>query len=148
MSLSINAGDDLKPCYQQFCVDGKCIGCGECCSDFLPVSEKEIKRLKQYVRKHNLTEHRHNFLLGTNDCTCPFRNEASRKCDVYEVRPLICRSFICSKTIEKAGRDRNQISLGREERSMRFEIFGNDENLSLLSMCKALLLTQTDSHYQ
>ena len=130
--------DTFEPRIQCYCVDGKCVGCGECCSDFLPVTEKEVKRLQQYARKHHLTEHRHNFLLVAHDCTCPFRNDKTQKCDVYEVRPLICRSFICTKSLKKALEDRNQISKGREERSMRFEIFRNDENLDLLAMGKMM----------
>ena len=131
--------DTFEPRIQCHCVDGRCVGCGECCSDFLPVTEKEVKRLKQYARKHHLTEHRHNFLFASQDCTCPFRNGQTQKCDVYEVRPLICRSFSCTKSLDNARRDRDRISIGREERSMRFEIFGNDENLDLLAMGKMML---------
>ncbi len=34
---------------------------------------------------------------ATMDWTCPFRNEAERKCDIYPVLPAICRDFKCDK---------------------------------------------------
>ena len=29
--------------------DGSCSGCGECCSDFLPLSDDEVKRIRAYA---------------------------------------------------------------------------------------------------
>lgn len=34
------------------CIDGHCSGCGECCADLLPLTKGEIKRLRDYARKH------------------------------------------------------------------------------------------------
>lgn len=36
------------------CIDGHCSGCGECCADLLPLTKGEIKRLRDYARKHHL----------------------------------------------------------------------------------------------
>ena len=139
IGLDSNSAADVRSMYHCNCVDGKCIGCGECCSDILPVTSREIKRLKQYVKKHHLKEHRHNFLIDVKDCTCPFRNELTKKCDVYEVRPEICRSFFCTKSLPDAERDRDLLSQRRDPRSMRYEIFGNDENMQLLIEAKMML---------
>ena len=57
IGLDSNSAADVRSMYHCNCVDGKCIGCGECCSDILPVTSREIKRLKQYVKKHHLKEH-------------------------------------------------------------------------------------------
>ena len=134
--------------YKCNCVNGKCVGCGECCSDFLPVTDQEVKRMKQYARKHNLKEHRHNYPFAVKDLTCPFRNEETKKCDVYEVRPLICRSFICSKMLKQAEVDRDLIAQKRDTKSIRYEIFGSDDNLDLLfeaKMALAMLMTERRS---
>lgn len=81
-------------------VDGKCIGCGTCCSDFLPISKEEIRKIRKYVRKNNIKEQKHLFHMGY-DLTCPFRDEANRRCVIYQIRPQICREFKCDYDPEK-----------------------------------------------
>ena len=44
------------------CIDGHCSGCGECCADLLPLTKGEIKRLRDYARKHHLQENKRSFL--------------------------------------------------------------------------------------
>lgn len=43
------------------CIDGHCSGCGECCADLLPLTKGEIKRLRDYARKHHLQENKRSF---------------------------------------------------------------------------------------
>ena len=84
-----------------FTINGKCSNCGECCGSILPVTKKEIKRIKAYVRKHNIKPHKNDVAPAVEmviDLTCPFRNEKEHKCDIYNVRPLICKCFICNYT--------------------------------------------------
>lgn len=90
---------DMKSGVFDFTDNGKCTGCGQCCSNILPVSEKEVKRIQRYIKKHGIKEHKHYYPTPTPipDMTCPFRNDAERKCDIYEVRPEICRDFKCDK---------------------------------------------------
>lgn len=85
------------------CIDGHCSGCGECCADLLPLTKGEIKRLRDYARKHHLQENKRSFLetKGGPDLSCPFRNEHTKQCDVYSVRPLICKEYICSRLLQK-----------------------------------------------
>lgn len=82
-----------------FTVDGKCSNCGGCCSNVLPISAKEIKTIKRYIKKHGITEQRHRYPTArpVPDMTCPFRSETERKCLIYKVRPLICQDFRCDK---------------------------------------------------
>ena len=58
-----------------FTVNGKCSNCGECCSTLLPVSDDEIKQIRQYIRKHHI-KLKHNvkapMAARTIDLTCPF----------------------------------------------------------------------------
>lgn len=122
--------------YRTNCnADGSCSGCGECCSDFLPLSDQEIKTIRNYLKVNPIKPHRNVYALlrqPTADMTCPFRDNVSKKCDIYEVRPLICRSFICTKKIEDAKRDRDIVSEKRKVISMRKVFFGDDSNESML----------------
>lgn len=90
---------DMKSGVYDYTKDGECSNCGACCSDFLPVSENEVNAIRKYVEKHGVKEHRHTppTMQPVQDFTCPFRNDLERKCDIYLVRPAICRDFRCDK---------------------------------------------------
>lgn len=90
---------DMKSGIYDFTKDGECSNCGQCCSDFLPVSEREVAVIRAYVKKHGIREHKNRPPVKepVMDWTCPFRNNAERKCDIYAVRPAICRDFRCDK---------------------------------------------------
>lgn len=78
---------------------GKCIGCGDCCSNLLPVTESEIRTVKRYIKTHGIKEQKHDVLLANPafDFTCPFLNNSKKdRCVIYPVRPRVCVSFICS----------------------------------------------------
>lgn len=83
-----------------FCKNGECQKEGNCCGNLLPITDKEIKEIKCYMEKHNIKEQKHiNALLVEQpiaDLTCPFLdNSKELKCTIYEVRPKVCRDFIC-----------------------------------------------------
>lgn len=80
-----------------FTVDGKCSSCGNCCSNFLPMSHKEIERIREYIRENDIRESAHFLPLAkpVYDATCPFRDNSRKVCTIYPVRPEICRQFIC-----------------------------------------------------
>lgn len=124
-----------EDCYSNKCVNGKCTNCGECCADLLPLTKGELEILKRYAKKHGLKEHRQAPFWDpkATDLTCPFRNQQTQRCDVYSARPLICRSFICSKELMQAHADRDEITKDRKIYSLRWEIFGNPECLDLLA---------------
>lgn len=81
-----------------FTIDGECIGCGECCSDILPMTDEEVKTIKRYIKKHNIKEQRYH-AMAVQDMTCPFmsKDKGKDKCLIYEVRPTICRVYTCHK---------------------------------------------------
>lgn len=85
-----------------YCVNGKCSGCGACCSNTLPISDDEVLRIKRYMKLHHITEQTRHFNVLANpvaiDLTCPFmkNDKTCEKCTIYEVRPAICRKFICN----------------------------------------------------
>jgi hypothetical protein len=88
----------LTPNTIDYTVDGKCSGCGQCCSNFLPMTEAEIQHIRQIVRRRGLKPHTRIVIPMAHpyDATCPFLDGENR-CGIYEDRPFICQSFICSK---------------------------------------------------
>lgn len=105
--------------------DGICSNCGECCSDILPLSAKEITEIDKFLKTHKVERHnqREDGLIET---LCPFRNNFLKKCDIYEVRPYICRIFKCDTQPEQAEFTRDEISKMRKQRSMT-ELFFKDD---------------------
>lgn len=132
---SIQEAPPADATYENNCVDGKCSNCGNCCTDFLPLTKGELDRLYNYAKSHGLKEHRQAPFWDKNatDLTCPFRNQQTQKCEVYPVRPLICRSFTCAKPLDVAKHDRDEIHKARKVMSLRYEIFGNPECVALLT---------------
>lgn len=84
--------------------NGKCTGCGGCCGNYLPMTEKEIRTIRRYIKKNNIKPHQ--LVVGplaapTIDLTCPFLDSSKShdKCMIYAVRPAICRCFMCSDPV-------------------------------------------------
>ena len=130
MKLSTNGVVEFSK--YDFTVDGKCSNCGECCSDLLTLTAKEIAVIRKYIAKHNIKEQKNLPIVLRNslDMTCPFRDEANRKCLIYEVRPLICQAYMCCHT--KDDILANSPKLCREKRHnvfMRKEFYNSDEDL-------------------
>lgn len=67
---------------------GDCRGCGECCGRLLPLSEKDIKRIKDYVSAHDIKKNE------SSGFTCPYLTE-EKACAIYPARPDICRAYRC-----------------------------------------------------
>lgn len=122
-----------------FTVNGKCSNCGQCCSNMLPMSKREVKRIKAYIKQHDIKEQRHNMLVGI-DMTCPFRDEANRKCLVYEVRPAICRQFMCNHTKEDIMRAKLNLHEINQIVCMRHEFFGSNEDIEFMQNFMAMVM--------
>lgn len=113
-----------------FTENGHCSNCGGCCTDFLPISEEEKRRIRNYIKKHNIRAHSvaPAVLVYKHDMTCPFRNDAEQKCDIYSVRPQICRSFVCNHSMTDILRTRNDFEGRYQAVSMRDVFFGDGRN--------------------
>lgn len=107
---------------------GECSNCGQCCSDILHLSEEEIKRIDKYLKENKVVQHN----KGKNNLMCPFRNEMLKKCDIYEVRPEICRIFKCNKTPEEAYRNREFTNFNKKPRSLAELFFLDDSKIKFL----------------
>lgn len=93
--------DKMNSGVYDFTDNGKCTQCGACCSNYLPMTQKEIATIHRFVKKHDIKEFKHLFPVSndTFDMTCPFMDDSKQKekCRIYSVRPEICKQFICSK---------------------------------------------------
>lgn len=78
--------------------NGKCNGCVECCTIFLPVSKQELKFLKSKYKliEKKIEKIKENANKGNIDFRCPFISEKGG-CLVYNDRPYICKGFHCDE---------------------------------------------------
>ena len=80
---------------------GNCTRCGDCCEYCIPYSEKELNQIKEYVKAHNIKPEPGRLMTyeknGFNAIKpkCCFYNEKEKKCNIYEVRPAVCRAYKC-----------------------------------------------------
>ena len=82
-----------------YCKDGNCSRCGGCCTDFIFISDSEITKIKQFLKKHPVKEqHGAKDFNGRIPFLCPFYDSINKKCLVYSVRPSVCRMFQCNKS--------------------------------------------------
>lgn len=119
-----SAIDKMNSGVYDFTDDGKCTQCGTCCSNYLPMTQKEIATIHRFVKKHDIKEFKHLFPVSndTFDMTCPFMDDSKQKekCRIYSVRPEICKQFICSKEKKPFNGHWQQYSVV----DMRVEFFG------------------------
>lgn len=88
---------------------GTHMGCGECCSRMLPVTDGELKVLKDAVRERGVALRPERAEV---DLTCPLLDDGGM-CMLYDVRPLICRLYDCSE--HARGTIRRHPLMGRSE---------------------------------
>ena len=90
-------------CVTNFTKNGECSKCGNCCTPIIPITEEEVKKIREYIKENDIKmvmpitkEGRH--------IKCCFYDFENHKCNIYPVRPEVCRKFICSlnnKEIDK-----------------------------------------------
>lgn len=99
-SVSDFVADTVNSDIKDLTCEGKCSRCGNCCSNFIPLMDSDISRIRRYVKKHNIKPHR--ILAPTAqlliDATCPFLDttKSDNKCKIYHIRPYICKRFSCA----------------------------------------------------
>lgn len=85
---------------RNLCNGKKCSQCGECCGPFLPLTYKEIRKIKQAIKDYNLTFNVNDYVTDDGvHMQCPFLNMKTRKCKLHEInpslKPSVCKKFIC-----------------------------------------------------
>jgi hypothetical protein len=128
--------EDVRRDYRtvnNYCIDGNCSRCGECCSDFIPLLDNELRIIKEYVKKHGVTAYKNRAVYAYIDITCPFYDAGKKECRIYPVRPSICRTFQCDKSFVELMRDKMEHfrNMQRSPVSLRHEIFGDPDPFRL-----------------
>lgn len=118
--------EEMKKGVYDFTVDRKCSNCGSCCSNFLPMSREEAKRIKRYISQNGIKEviRRPPTVNPVFDFKCPFRDDDKKICTIYEVRPAICRDFQCDKPRKQIKADRDMYHGQYTVVDMRWTFFG------------------------
>lgn len=95
-------------------VNGKCSQCGGCCTRILPMTEKEVTRIENYIKTKKLKKPP-KFLAFHNPTSmmCAFLT-GENKCSIYSVRPAVCRNFICSASMDKINEDKQKYVLASD----------------------------------
>lgn len=118
-----------------YCKNGVCSNCGECCSDILHLDEEEIQRIDEYMKEHKITPAPYREIDNgkeTLDTGCPFRNNVMKLCTIYPVRPEICRIFKCNRSAKEAAKVRDLNNYNKLPRSMRLVFFNESRNQRLM----------------
>lgn len=115
-----------------YTTNGRCSGCGQCCSSVLPLSAREVERIHMYCRAHKVKE-QHRYGPQGVDLSCPFRDESGRRCLIYEARPDICREFQCNQPFEEIQMRKWRFHATRRLVFMRAEFFDNTADIDAFS---------------
>ena len=70
----------------------KCVGGGECCGHYLPMTRAEVAQIRLYTVVNMIEPRPH-----PTDCPWLAKN---RTCAIYKVRPAICKAFHCERDLE------------------------------------------------
>lgn len=120
MPFEVGTIDTMPTEKHDYSENGECSNCGACCSNLLPMSPGDIKRIRRYIKKHRIKPALHGIPMdATVDWLCPFMDPGKEhKCRIYPARPEICRMFFCGKrpTEEEAMRmtDWTPVNVRRE----------------------------------
>jgi len=86
--------------FNDFTQDGECSNCGFCCSDTLPLSVDDLELIKEFMKDNKLEPSKSRqevYMDGklASSPGCPFRNNETKRCNIYSHRPKICREYKC-----------------------------------------------------
>jgi Fe-S-cluster containining protein len=94
--------------YNNYCKNGNCSGCGNCCTELIPLTITEVNLIKAYIKEKGVKPYSEVFFdyngKPSANLMCPFRDFDKQVCKIYPVRPKICRVFKCNQdliTVEK-----------------------------------------------
>ena len=87
---------------------GNCSRCGECCASLLPITRAEEKRIREYIKDNNIEPEKFKVNNNSINLQCCFFDRTKKVCKIYKVRPSICRSFKCNKSIDLINKNKEE----------------------------------------
>lgn len=92
-------------CVISNCNGSQCSRCGECCAMCIPITRKEEKHIREYIKNNNITPE-NLFTEESMYSSCCFYDRKNKCCKIYPVRPNICRSFKCNRNEEELEKEK------------------------------------------
>jgi Fe-S-cluster containining protein len=87
-------------------INHKCSMCGGCCGFIIPITETELRRIRNYVKENNIQcEPQIDRATNTFDSRCCFLDRKTLKCKINNVKPFVCKDFKCDHKDWKQRRD-------------------------------------------
>lgn len=83
-----------------FSVNKRCINCNACCTVNLPLFDDEFEKLKSIIMENeiNIIESLRKIQKsGKYYLMCPFSDLETKKCQIYNDRPTVCRIYRCNQ---------------------------------------------------
>lgn len=88
--------------FENKCCNHKCSGCGSCCGEYLPLRKKDEFRINDFLIAN--PDFKPSFSIHNDTknlyVICPFLDEKTNKCRIYDIRPYVCRDFKCDRNKE------------------------------------------------
>ena len=99
--------DEAKPgVIKDMTCNGECSRCGSCCGLFIPFTDEELNLIKYYVKVNNIKPTNNRIINGNQlIAQCCFYDKENKKCNIYSVRPFVCKDFMCNHKDWKERRD-------------------------------------------
>ena len=116
--------------------NGKCSQCAECCGFALPLTKKEVKRIRQAIKDNNITFDFKDFIVDDMvHMQCPLLDMKTHKCKLHMINPAlkpeVCKRFICSNTEENLIKNINW-DIIKIDKEFLSESVKNEESLWIL----------------
>ena len=131
ISMNIDTLDNILDSEPtDYFIDNKCSECGNCCTRYLPLSNKEINQIKAFIKRKGIKQQIHcvNVLASKAfDMLCPFLDDTkpNHKCTIYKVRPLVCKEFTCRNYIRGISPTNKLLNEPRKKTDLVDIFFGN-----------------------
>lgn len=113
---------------QNMTINNQCSHCGQCCGMFIPFTNKEIEEIKKYVKKHNIKPVTDRETPNGFEARCCFYDKVNRKCNIYPVRPYVCKDFMCNHKDWKKRRDQYELA-GDYNSSLKYSKLASFDDL-------------------
>ena len=103
--MLINKNEAKPGIINDMTCNGECSRCGSCCGLFIPFTDEELKLIKDYVKVNNIKPT--NRIINENQliAQCCLYDSKNKKCNIYPVRPFVCKDFQCNNKDCKKRRD-------------------------------------------
>ena len=101
-------------------INNECSRCGECCGIFIPFTNREIKEIRKYVKKYHIKPVTDRETINGFEARCCFYDKVNKKCNIYPVRPFVCKDFMCNHIDWKERRDKYE-KIGSYNSSLKIE---------------------------